>query len=78
MTVQDNGGKLSVTHKATLHGYKQYVWFIKYYITNTIALKELIKKYQVTYNIIDHIFVVYREYQKKPNMESKMHEYGFP
>ena len=41
-------------------------------------LKQFIKQDQVTYNIIDQIFVVYREYQKKPNMESKMHEYGFP
>ena len=41
-----------------------------------MALKQFIKQDQVTYNIIDQIFVVYREYQEKPNMEFKMHQYG--
>ena len=39
MTVQGNGGTLSVTHKATVPGYKQGFWFSKDYITNIIALK---------------------------------------
>ena len=37
-----------------------------------MALKQFIKQDQVTYNIIDQIFVVYREDQEKPNMEFKM------
>ena len=41
-----------------------------------MALKQFIKKYQVTYNIIDQIFVVYRKDQEKPNMEFKMHQSG--
>ena len=45
MTVQVNGSTLVVTHKATVPIYKQDVWFIKDDITNTIALKNLIKKY---------------------------------
>ena len=65
-----------VTHKATVTGYKQDVWFKKYAITNTISLKNLIKQYWVTYDRIDQIFVVHREDQEKPNMEFKMHEYG--
>ena len=76
MTVQGNDGTLAVTHKATGHGYKQYLWFRKYYITNIMALKQLINQDQVTYNIIDQIFVVYREDQEKPNMEFKMHSSG--
>ena len=73
MRVQGNGGTLAVTHKATGPGYKIYFWFRKYYITNIMSLKQLIKQYQVTYNSIDQIFLVYREDQEKPNMEFKMH-----
>ena len=36
----------------------------------------MIKQDQVTYNIIDQIFVVYREDQEKPNMGFKMHQSG--
>ena len=41
-----------------------------------IYIKKLIKKYRVTYNIIQQIFVVNREYQEKPNSELNMHESG--
>ena len=76
MTVQGNGGNLAFTHKATCLGYKQYLRFRKYYITNIMALKKLIKKDQVTYSIIDKIFLVYREDQEKPNMELSMIKSG--
>ena len=59
MTVQGNSGTLAVTHKAKVPGYKQDVWFSKYDITNTIALKNFIKQYWVTYDSIDQIFVVH-------------------
>ena len=32
MTVKGNGGTLSITHKATVPGYKQDMWFSKYAI----------------------------------------------
>ena len=69
--MQGNGGTLSVNHKATGPGYKQYFWFRKYYITNIMALKQLINQDKVTYNIIDQIFLVYREDQEKPDMDSR-------
>ena len=65
MKVQGNGGTLAVNHKATLPRYKQDVWFIKDSITNIISLKNLINKYQVTYDIFDQIFVLHREDQEK-------------
>ena len=71
MKVQDNGGTLAVTHKATVPGYKQYVWFNKDAITNKISLKNLINKYQVTYDIIDQIFVVHREDQENHTWNSR-------
>ena len=75
ITVQGNGGTVSVAHKATFPGYKHYVWFSKDAITNIISIKTLINKYRVTYDIMDQIFLVHREGLKKPNMESNMHKY---
>ena len=69
MTVEVNGGTLEVTQKSTVTRYKQDVWFDKKAIANKIALKNFIKKYWVTYNNIDQIFVVHREDQEKPSME---------
>ena len=62
----------TVTHKATVPKYKQYVCFSKDAITNIIALKNLIKQYQVTYDSINQILVVHREDKEKPNMELNM------
>ena len=50
------------------------MWFSKDAITNIIALKNLIKKYWLTYDSIYQILVVHRKYQEKPNIEFKMHE----
>ena len=63
MTVQGNSITLAVNHKVTLPKYKQDVLFSKDSITNIIALKNLIKKYQVTYDSIDKISAVHREDQ---------------
>ena len=41
-----------------------------------MALKQLIKQDQVTYNSINQIFLVYREDQEKPNMELSMNQSG--
>ena len=74
MTVKVNGVIIEVIHKETTSVYKQDVWFIKYSITNIIDIKNLIRKYRLTYDNIDKIFVVHREDQEKPNIEFKMHE----
>ena len=75
MTVKVNGVIIEVIHKETTSVYKQDVWFIKYSITNIIDIKNLIRKYRLTYDNIDKIFVVHREDQEKPNTEFNMHEY---
>jgi hypothetical protein len=67
---------MKVNHKAKMKGYNNHVWFSEYAITNIIALKSLIKQYQVTYDSNNHMFIVHREQQNKPNMEFKMHESG--
>ena len=68
MTLKVNGGTLAFTHKAKVPGYKQDVWFSKDAITNIIALKNLIKKYQVKYDSTNQIFVADRGDQEKPNI----------
>ena len=43
MCLQSNRGKMLITHKAQVAGYKPYVWFDQKAITNLIALKNLIE-----------------------------------
>jgi hypothetical protein len=74
MRLKSNGGTMMVSHKATVAGYNQDVWFSKNAITNIISLKNLIKQYQVTYDSRDQMFVVHRDHL--PDMEFKMHESG--
>jgi hypothetical protein len=76
MRLQSNGGRMTVTQKTTMPGYKKKVWYSKDAITNIIALSNLIQQYHVTYDSRYQIFVVHREDQGKPNMEFWMHESG--
>jgi hypothetical protein len=76
MTVQSNGGKLSVSHQAKVDGYDKKVWFSEKAITNIVALSNVSKQYRVTYDSDDKAFVVHREDQGKPNMEFWMHKSG--
>jgi hypothetical protein len=73
MRLQSNGGRMAVTQKATMPGYKKKVWFSKDVIINIIALSNLIQQYHVTYDSRNQIFVVHQEDQAKPNMEFRMH-----
>ena len=50
MQLKNNGGTMTVSHKAKIKGYKNDVWFSEDAITNIIALSNLIKQYRVTYD----------------------------
>jgi hypothetical protein len=76
MRLKSNGGTMVVTHKATMPGYQNNVWFSEKAITNIIALSNLIKQYRVTYDSDELIFVVHREPANKSNMEFRMHKSG--
>ena len=52
MCLQSNVGKMLITHKTHVAIYKPHVWFDQKYITNFIALKNIIKQYRVTYDIL--------------------------
>ena len=53
MRLHSNGGKMIIAHKAEVGSYKPLVWFDQKSITNLIALKNLIKQYCVTEDILD-------------------------
>jgi hypothetical protein len=68
---------MTVSHKASIDGYPEDVWFSKRAITNIISLKNLRNVYLVTYNSEDgRGFVVHREAHGKPNMMFKEHPSG--
>ena len=69
-----NGSSLAVTHRSTVTGYKQDLWFRKDYITNIIGLGNFMKQYIVTYDRTDQTFVVHRDDQEKPNTEFKINK----
>jgi hypothetical protein len=69
MRLKSNGGTMVVTRKATMPGYSKTVWFSTRYITNIIALHNLIYQCRITYDSDDLMFVVHRESESKPNME---------
>jgi hypothetical protein len=76
MNLQSNGGTMQIRHKASITGYHHQVWFSKFALTNIIALSNLIKQYQVTYDSTDEMFVDQRLANNLPNMEFKMHSSG--
>ena len=61
MRLQSNVGKMLITHRAQVAGYKPHVWFDQQYITNLIDLKKIINQYRVAYNSLDEMFIVQQE-----------------
>ena len=53
MCLQSKGGKMIITHKAQVAGYKPHVWFHQKSINNLVSFKNLINQYRVTYNSLD-------------------------
>ena len=74
MILRSNGGTITTNTKARVKGYGN-VWFNPKYITNVMALKNIKKKYRVTYDS-QHgdAFIVH--HPDKPNMKFIMHEDG--
>ncbi len=44
-----------------------HMWYNKKVITNILALSNVIKQYQVTYDSNDQMFVVYRDSEANPS-----------
>ena len=76
MCLQINRGKILITHKAEVSGYKPHVWFDQKSIINLISLGNLVKKYHATYNSLDDMFILHREEHGNNNMHFRMHDSG--
>ena len=76
LTVRGNGGTLEVQQKATLPGYKTYVWYDSKAITNILILANMSKQYMVTYDSKDKAFIVHCHKAKLPNMVFCEHKSG--
>ena len=61
ISLQSNGGKMLITHKAQVAGYKPHVWFDQKDITNLIDLKNIINKYCITYDSLDEMFIYHKK-----------------
>ena len=60
MHIDTNGGRMTCTQKALLHGYGE-VWYNKNAITNILSLKNVKDKYPVTYNSeTGNMFIVHK------------------
>ncbi len=68
LTLQSNGGSMKVYQVADIGKDQCPIWFSTKAITNILSLKEVIKRYSVTYNSYDEAFYVYRESHGLPNM----------
>jgi hypothetical protein len=71
--LQSNGGNMTLRHKAQVDGYHLDVWFDKDAIANIVALKNIIKLYDVTYSKSDQSFFVHRAEFGLPDMQFQMH-----
>jgi hypothetical protein len=67
MCVATNGGMLSSNKKDSWPGYQNRIWYSGSAITNIVALKNVKKKYRVTYYSNDKYFMVHCKLEGKPN-----------
>ena len=65
-----------VSHKSTLTGYYNIVWFSEGAITNIIVPSNIRIQYLVTYRRNEIMFIVHWDSTGDPNMQFGMHESG--
>ena len=56
-----NCGTMTVIHMSKIPEYNKITWFRKKAITNIVSLKNMTKKYRVTYDNKNEMFVVHRK-----------------
>ena len=67
---------MKINQQATLKGFEGPVWYSADAIANILALRDVKRKYRVTYDSDESMFVVHREHTGKPNMNFIEHESG--
>ena len=77
LRLKSNGGIMKIDQQATLKGFEGPVWYSPDAIANILALRDVKRKYRVTYDSDESMFVVHREHTGKPNnMNFIEHESG--
>ena len=76
ISVQGNGGALTIKYKARMPGYNYDTWYIKNAISNIISLNNVKDKYHVTYDSDNETFITHREVSALIDMEFSMHKSG--
>ena len=76
LRLKSNGGLMKINQQATLKGFEGPVWYSPDAIANILALRDVKRKYKVTYDSDESMFVVHREHTGKPNMNFVEHESG--
>ncbi|MGL6130279.1 MAG: hypothetical protein ACRCZ9_01525, partial [Fusobacteriaceae bacterium] len=76
MTLQSNGGSMTVHMIADVGEDAKPVWFSEKAITNILSLKDVVERYAVSYNSNESAFIVHRDNRGLPDMLFKMHRSG--
>ena len=76
ISVKGNRGTLTINYKSRIPGYNYYTWYRKDEISNIISLRNMIRRYRVTYDINNHTLIVHRESSALLDMEFRMHKSG--
>lgn len=76
LTLHSNGGQLESNEVAIIKGLDTIAWFNTKAVTNIFSLKNVAKKYKVTYDSNDAMFVVHQKDHGLPDMHFKMHKLG--
>ena len=76
LRLKSNGGIMKINQQATLKGFEGPVWYSPDAIANILALRDVKRKYRVTYDSNESMFVVHREHVGKPNMNFIEHASG--
>ena len=76
MYFQSNGGKMLITHKSQVVGYKPHLWFDQNDITKLITLNNIINQYRVTYDRLYEMLIVHQQEHGTHNTNFRMHKSG--
>ena len=76
ISVQENGGTLTIKYKARMPVYSDETWYSKDEISNIISMKNIIRQYCVIYDSDNETFILHREASALPDMEFRMHKLG--
>ena len=76
ISVQGNGGTLTIKYKARILGYNYDTWYSKYSIANIISRNNMTRQYRVTYDSNDQKIIVHWEAYSLLDTDFRIHKSG--